>query len=183
MWAIIGSSGFEQFDEFEVIENLPRETPFGLCSNGLQKIKVHGKTFLFLPRTSAGENVLPSNIKNRANIYALKKHGATSILALSSVRSLRPELKPGEMVVPYQFIDRTKLPRYSTFCDDNLLAYVSLAHPISEEIANQIKKDAKFDFVTHYGQAYVCIEGPQFPTMLDAKCFQSMGAGVIGMTA
>jgi acetyl esterase/lipase/purine nucleoside phosphorylase len=183
MWAIIGSSGFEQFDEFEVLENLARETPFGLCSNGLQRIKVHGKAFLFLPRTSSGENVLPSNIKNRANIYALKKHGATSILALSSVRSLRDELEPGDMVVPYQYIDRTKLPRYSTFCDDNLLGYVSLAHPISEDIANIIKDSAKFEFRTHFGQAYVCVEGPQFPTMLDAKCFQAMGAGVIGMTA
>ena len=184
MWAIIGSSGFEQLDEGEVLETLPRETPFGLCSNGLQRVRLYGREFLFLPRTGAGENVLPSHINNRANIYALKKYGATAILALSSVRSLKRELKPGDMVVPYQYIDRTKLPRNSTFCDDDMLGYVSLARPVSERIAERMRSKAEnFDFACHFNQAYICIEGPQFPTMMDARCFQHMGGGVIGMTA
>ncbi|WP_119343226.1 alpha/beta hydrolase fold domain-containing protein [Facilibium subflavum] len=184
MWAITGSSGFESFDEFEILETLPRETPFGLCSNGLYRIKVGEKEALFLCRTGQGENRLPTKINYKANIYALKKYGATALLALSSVRSLNETLKPGDMVIPYQFIDRTKGIRQFTFCDDGLLAYVSLTHPISEEIANKIKEKQKdFDFAMHFSQAYVCIDGPQFPTMLDARCYQSMGAGIIGMTA
>ncbi len=184
MWAIIGSSGFEEFDEFEIIEPLPRETPFGLCSNGLYRIKVNDKEMLFLCRTGQSENILPSKINYRANIYVLKKYGATAILALSSVRSLQTIIKPGEMVIPYQYIDRTKGLREATFCDDGILAYVSLTHPISEEAANKIKQYKKnFDFPIHFGQVCICIDGPQFPTMVDAKCYQVMGGGVIGMTA
>lgn len=184
MWAIIGSSGFESFDDFEIIEELSRETPFGLCSNGLFKIKVEGIETLFLNRTGLEESILPHQINYKANIYALKKHGATSIIALSSVRSLRDELKPGDMVIPYQFIDRTKSLREFTFCEQGLLNYVSLSKPITESIAEEIReKKQEFDFDIHFKQSYVCIEGPQFPTIIDAKCFQSMGGGVIGMTA
>ncbi|GAB4222576.1 MAG: alpha/beta hydrolase fold domain-containing protein [Francisella sp.] len=184
MWAIIGSSGFEYFEDFEIIEELSRETPFGLCSNGLFKIKVNNQEALFLNRTGLNQNILPHQINYKANIYALKKYGATSIIALSSVRSLRPELKPGDMVIPYQFIDRTKSLREFTFCEQGLLNYVSLSKPITESIAEEIKaKKDDFDFDIHFKQCYVCIEGPQFPTIIDAKCFQSMGGGVIGMTA
>ncbi len=184
MWAIIGSSGFESFDEFEVIEDLPRETPFGLCSDGLQRVKVNGHEALFLCRTGREQHLLLSKINYRANIYALKKHGATSILALSSVRSLNEDFKPGDMVVPYQYIDRTKTSRNATFCDDNLQGYVSLTHPICEKAAEILKsKKSKFDFKIHFSQIYVCVEGPQFPTMADAKCFQNMGGSVMGMTA
>ncbi|MFC4891530.1 alpha/beta hydrolase fold domain-containing protein [Pseudofrancisella aestuarii] len=184
MWAIIGSSGFEYFDGFEIIEELSRETPFGLCSNGLFKIKISGEEALFLNRTGLDENILPHQINYKANIYALKKYGATSVIALSSVRSLRGELKPGDMVIPYQFIDRTKSLREFTFCDQGLLNYVSLSKPITESIAEEIRANKEaFDFPIHFKQSYVCIEGPQFPTIIDAKCFQSMGGGVIGMTA
>ncbi|API86867.1 alpha/beta hydrolase fold domain-containing protein [Francisella uliginis] len=184
MWAIIGSSGFESFDDFEIVEELSRETPFGLCSNGLFKIKVEGREVLFLNRTGLEESILPHQINYKANMYALKKHGATSIIALSSVRSLRDELKPGDMVIPYQFIDRTKSLREFTFCEQGLLNYVSLSKPITESIAEEIReKKQEFDFEIHFKQSYVCIEGPQFPTIIDAKCFQSMGGGVIGMTA
>ncbi len=184
MWAIVGSSGFESFDSFEIVEELSRETPFGLCSNGLFKVKIDGQEALFLNRTGLEQNILPHNINYKANIYALKKHGATSIIALSSVRSLREELKPGDMVIPYQFIDRTKSLRDSTFCEDSLLNYVSLSKPITESIAEEIReRKASFNFPIHFKQSYVCIEGPQFPTIMDVKCFQSMGGGVIGMTA
>lgn len=184
MWAIIGSSGFEKFDEFEILEVFPRETPFGMCSNGFYRIKVNDVEMLFLCRTGQGENILPNKINYRANIYALKKYGATSILALSSVRSLRHELKPGDMAIPYQYIDRTKGFRMSTFCDNGILAHVSLTKPISEEAANEIKKNQEqFNFSIHFEQISICIDGPHFPTMIDAKCYQSMGGSVIGMTA
>ncbi|MDE5018739.1 phosphorylase, partial [Francisella tularensis subsp. holarctica] len=80
---------------------------------------------------------LPHQINYKANIYALKKYGDTSIIALSSVRSLREDLKPGDMVIPYQFIDRTKSLREITFCEQGLLHYVSLSKPITESIAEE----------------------------------------------
>ncbi|MCF6767217.1 alpha/beta hydrolase fold domain-containing protein [Thiotrichales bacterium 19S11-10] len=184
MWAIIGSSGFEHFDEFEVIEELPRETPYGLCSNGLQRVRYQNQDALFLCRTGYEQNILPSHINYRANIFALKKYGATAILALSSVRSIQSTIKPGDLVVPYQYIDRTKALRECTFCDDSLLGYISLSQPISEEIAEKLKEiRAELDFQSHFSSVYVCIEGPQFPTMVEARCYQTMGGSVIGTTA
>ena len=184
MWAIVGSSRFECFDNFEIIEELPTETPFGLCSSGFFKVKIDGQDALFLNRTGLDENILPHKINYKANIYALKKYGATSIVALTSVRSLRDNLKPGDMVIPFQFIYRTKGLRDFTFCEDGLLNYVSLSQPITESIAKEIRtKKDDFDFSIHFKQVYVCIEGPQFPTIIDAKCYQSMVGGIIGMTA
>ena len=184
MWAIIGSSGFEQFDELKVIETLPRETPFGLCSNGFYRVEIDGIEALFLCRTGIGESWLPSHINYRANIYALKKYGATAILALSSVRSLQNGIRPGDMVVPSQYLDRTKGNRPSTFCDDGLLSYVSLSDPTSLEAAHALQlQQHTLDFTTHFDVGYVCIEGPQFPTRLEAYHYQQLGADVIGMTA
>ena len=184
MWAIIGSSGFESFDEFEVIEELPRETPFGMASSGFQRIKVAGMEALFLPRTGRDQNLLPSHVNYRANIYVLKKYGAKAILALSSVRSLQTACVPGDMVIPVQFLDRTKSLRVSTFCDDNLLGYVSLAEPISNQLAQKLHVNAdKFDFKMHFDATYVCIEGPQFPSIIEAKFYRGMGISVIGMSA
>lgn len=184
MWAIIGSSGFESFDSFEIIEEVSRETPFGLCSNGLFKVKVDGREALFLNRTGLEQNIPPHQINYKANIYALKKYGATSIIALSSVRSLREDLRPGDIVIPYQFIDRTRSLREFTFCEQGLLNYVSLSKPVTESIAEELRhKKNDFDFPIHFKQCYVCIEGPQFPTIIDAKCYQTMGGGIIGMIA
>lgn len=184
MWAIVGSSGFEHFEQFEVIETLSRETPFGLCAEGFYRVKVAEEEALFLCRNGEHSQQLPSHVNHRANIYAIKAHGANAMLALSSVCSVRDELCPGEMVVPYQFIDRSKGGRKVTFCEDGLLAYISLTHPICEKAANILKEQRDtFAFQMHFGQAYVCIDGPQFPTMIDARCFQAMGGGIIGMSS
>ena len=184
MWAIIGSSGFEHFDEFSVLEDLPRETPFGLCSDGLKKVSIAGVEALFLCRTGAQQQLLPSKINYRANIYVLKKYGATAILSLSSVRSLSTDYRPGDMVIPYQYIDRTKASRESTFCDNNIQGYVSLAHPICEKAANDLclHKD-NFNFHIHTDKTYICVEGPQFPTIADSMLYKRAGGAVIGMTA
>ncbi|MDE5031988.1 phosphorylase, partial [Francisella tularensis subsp. holarctica] len=77
--------------------------------------------------TGLGQNIFRHQINYKAYIYAIKKYGATSIIALSSFRSLREELKPGDMVIPYQFIDITKSLREFTFCEQGLLNYVSLS--------------------------------------------------------
>src|SRR5580700_5923149 len=92
MWAIIGGSGFEKFDGFEVLKTLPRETPFGLASTGLKRVRVGGKEALFISRHGEHHEALPSEINYRANIFALKAHGAKAVVSFSAVGSLRGEL-------------------------------------------------------------------------------------------
>ncbi len=183
MWAIIGGSGFEKFDGFVKKEELSRETPFGRSSSGIKKVEVKGTECLFLPRHGESHEDLPSEVNYRANIFALKKYGATKILSVSAIGSLEKELKPGDMVVPSQYIDRTKSLRKTTFCGDGVVGHVSLAKPVSPLFVEKLQGLAKkFDFDCHFNKTYVCIEGPYFSTKAESMSYKQMGANIIGMT-
>jgi 5'-methylthioadenosine phosphorylase len=183
MIGIIGGSGFEKFDDFKTIELLTTETPFGTASSGFKKVKVDQHEFLFISRHGDHHELLPSEINYRANIYAMKKMGVTKIISFSAVGSLQKELPPGDLVIPYQYIDRTKGLRKSTFLGEGLIGHVSLAKPICEVMANNFSAVAKdFDFNIHFKKTYVCIEGPYFSTMAESHTYRQMGADIIGMS-
>lgn len=183
MLGVIGGSGFEKFDEFETVQLLDRETPFGLAASGFKKVRVEGKEFLFLSRHGDHHEHLPSEINNRANIFAFKKLGARAIVSFSAVGSLQQEYAPGDLVIPYQYIDRTKSIRKHTFLGEGLIGHVSLAKPICEVMANRLIEIAKqLPFKTHFGQTYVCIEGPYFSTKAESNSYRMMQAQIIGMS-
>ncbi len=183
MLGIIGGSGFEKFEEFETISLLDRETPFGLAASGFKKVRVDGVEFLFISRHGDHHEHLPSEINYRANIFALKKNGATAIISFSAVGSLRKEFAPGDLVVPYQYIDRTKSLREHTFLGEGLIGHVSLAKPICEIMAGRLRDlIGGVEFKTHFGQTYVCIEGPYFSTKAESNTFRQMQADIIGMS-
>lgn len=182
MIAVIGGSGFEKFEEFTTVEKISIETPFGPHSSGLKKVKVENTEFLFLSRHGEHHELLPSEINYRANIYAFKKLGAKSIVSFSAVGSLQKDLAPGDMVVPYQYIDRTK-SRVSTFLGGGLIGHVSLAKPICEVMANKLQELVKpLAHTSFFGQTYVCIEGPYFSTKAESHTYRQMGANIIGMS-
>lgn len=183
MIGIIGGSGFEKFEEFKMVELLSRETPFGQTSSGFKKAKLDNTEFLFISRHGDHHELLPSEINYRANIYAMKKMGVTSLVSFSAVGSLAKEFAPGDLVVPHQYIDRTKSLRKSTFLGDGLIGHVSLAQPICKIMANNLESQkSKFDFKIHFGQTYVCIEGPYFSTKAESLSYRQMGAQIIGMS-
>lgn len=182
MIAVIGGSGFEKFDEFTTIEKISIETPFGPHSSGLKKVKVDGTEFLFLSRHGEHHELLPSEINYRANIYAFKKLGASAIVSFSAVGSLQKDLSPGDMVVPYQYIDRTKA-RAHTFLGGGLIGHVSLAKPICENMAQRLQELVKpLSHNSFFGQTYICIEGPYFSTKAESHTYRQMGANIIGMS-
>lgn len=181
MYAVIGGSGFEKFDDFETIEDLDRETPFGLASSGLKRVKVMNKEFLFISRHGAHHEHLPSEINYRANIFSLKKHGAKGIISISAVGSLDKNIAPGDLVIPHQYIDRTKGIRQSTFLGEGLIGHVSLAQPICLKMEENIRT-LTLDFKTHFSKTYVCIEGPYFSTKAESLSYRQLGADIIGMT-
>lgn len=183
MLGIIGGSGFEKFEEFETVALLDRETPFGLAASGFKKVRVDGVEFLFISRHGDHHEHLPSEINYRANIFALKKHGAKAIISFSAVGSLQKEFAPGDLVVPYQYIDRTKSLRQHTFLGAGLIGHVSLAKPICEVMAGRLRElIAGSEFKTHFGQTYVCIEGPYFSTKAESNTYRQMNADIIGMS-
>jgi 5'-methylthioadenosine phosphorylase len=183
MWAVIGGSGFEKFDGFEVIEELDRETPFGRASSGLKKVEINGESCLFLSRHGASHELLPTEVNFRANIFALKKHGASKIISFSAVGSLRSELKPGDMVVSTQYIDRTKGIRKHTFCGEGLVGHMSLAKPVCLSMTEKFKELCQGrSWDCHFEKTYVCIEGPNFSTIKESELYRQFNADIIGMT-
>jgi 5'-methylthioadenosine phosphorylase len=183
MWAIIGGSGFEKFDGFETIKALPRETPFGLTSSGFKKVRVNGKEALFISRHGEHHEVLPSEINYRANMFALKAHGARAVVSFSAVGSLQEPYAPGDMVIPLQYIDRTKGIRKHTFCGEGIVGHMSLAYPVCQELAKRVDQFAKSEGVkSHLGGTYVCIEGPNFSTLSESLSYRDLKADIIGMT-
>ena len=183
MYAVVGGSGFEKFDDFKLVEELGTMTPFGRTSSGLKKVKIGETECLFLSRHGTHHELLPSEVNYRANIYALKKYGAKAILAFSAVGSLRKEFKPGDMVLNTQYIDRTKGLRAHTFLGQGLVGHVSLAKPVCPDLVSRIQQlSSKYNFDCHFGQTYICIEGPYFSTQSESNSYREMGADIIGMT-
>lgn len=191
MWAIIGGSGFEKFDGFKTLETLSKETPFGRASSGIKRVEIAGVECLFVSRHGEHHELLPSEVNFRANIFALKKYGAKSVVSFSAVGSLRKELKPGDMVVPHQYIDRTKGLRKHTFCGHGLVGHMSLAKPVCESMVDKLQEltkrttgqmttDKSWD--SHFKKTYVCIEGPNFSTIAESEHYRKLGADIIGMT-
>ena len=183
MIAVIGGSGFEKFDGWEVVSALDRETPFGPCSSGFKKARVDGREFLFLSRHGEHHELLPCEVNYRANVFALKKHGATSIVSFSAVGSLEQACKPGDLVVPSQYIDRTKSQRKHTFCGEGVIGHVSLAHPVCDVMTGELKQAPSLKNVdAHFGKTYVCVDGPYFSTQAESHSYIQMRAHIIGMT-
>lgn len=183
MLGVIGGSGFEKFDEFENLTSLERETPFGPAASGFKKARIKGQEFLFMPRHGEMHELTPSEINYRANIFAMKKNGAEAIVSFSAVGSLEKTCKPGDLVIPNQYIDRTKSLRAHTFCGHGLVGHVSLAKPVCGIMAarcSNIASHHPFDF--HTSKTYVCVEGPYFSTQAESHSFRTLGAHIIGMT-
>ena len=180
---IIGGSGLYAIDALEEAQWIAVDTPWGAPSDELLIGRLHGIRFVFLPRHGRGHRIPPTEINARANIDALKRLGATDLLAISSVGSLREELPPGRFAVVDQFIDRT-VARPASFFGTGLVAHVSLADPtcprLSAFAAAAIEAAGS---APSTGATYLAMEGPQFSTRAESRMYRQWGADIIGMTA
>ena len=180
--AVLGGSGLYEMDGLSNVTEIEIDTPFGSPSDRIVKGMLGQTTLLFLPRHGRGHRVPPHQINYRANIAALKIAGATHLVSVSAVGSMKHEIAPGHLVCVDQFVDLTK-KRASTFFDD-AAAHVSFSDPVCRDLAAALGTacDAAGANV-HRGGAYVCIEGPQFSTRAESMIYRSWGVSVIGMTA
>jgi 5'-methylthioadenosine phosphorylase len=179
---IIGGSGLYQIDELENVEKITLETPFGDPSGKYVLGTLEGKRVAFLARHGKGHTILPSELNFRANIYGFKTLGVEYILSASAVGSLKEDIHPLDVVIPDQFIDRTR-GRISTFFGNGLAAHVGFAHPFCSILSERIRKAGEATGASiHRGGTYVCMEGPQFSTLAESNLYRSWGGAVIGMT-
>ncbi len=136
----------------------------------------------FLARHGRGHRLLPSELNFRANIYGFKTLGVERILSASAVGSLKEDYRPLDIVVPDQFLDRTR-GRISTFFGRGLAAHVSFAHPVCGPLSRTLADSAaRVGATVHRGGTYVCMEGPQFSTLAESMLYRSWGMDIIGMT-
>jgi 5'-methylthioadenosine phosphorylase len=179
---IIGGTGLYQVEGFADVREVTVETPFGPPSDSLMVGSLDGRRVAFLPRHGRGHRILPHELNFRANLFAMKKLGAEWILSVSAVGSLKERYEPRHVLVPDQFIDRTRR-RESTFFGRGLVAHVAFAHPFCRNLS-KVMADACADAgaTYHVGGTYVCIEGPQFSTLAESELYRSWGADIIGMT-
>ncbi|GFO60468.1 S-methyl-5'-thioadenosine phosphorylase [Geomonas silvestris] len=180
---VIGGSGLYEMEGMTDIKQVTVDSPFGRPSDDYITGMLDGVPMVFLPRHGKGHRFTPSEVNYRANIYGMKKLGATRIISVSAVGSLQEEIVPGHIVIPDQFIDRTRGSRKDTFFGNGIVGHVQFADPVCAELSEKLYQAAQAAGATvHKGGTYVCMEGPAFSTRAESHLYRSFGASIIGMT-
>jgi 5'-methylthioadenosine phosphorylase len=200
---IIGGTGLYQLEGFTRQKWVKVRTPFGPPSDDLLAGKLAGRNVVFLARHGRGHRLLPGELNHRANIWAMKKLVVAWIISVSAVGSLQEKYKPCDIVVVDQFLDRTKRAFEHTFFGRGIVAHISFAHPICEELRQILLKVGRDELhesqnsppkkngdsqssslrnTIHDGGTYVNMEGPAFSTRAESLTNHRLGYDVIGMT-
>ncbi|MEM3673789.1 MAG: S-methyl-5'-thioadenosine phosphorylase [Candidatus Bathyarchaeia archaeon] len=178
-FAVIGGTGFEKL--FKDIKETRVRTPYD--ATPLVYIgEVYDKKVVFLPRHGPKHLTPPHKINYRANIYALYKLGVERILAVNAVGAINRNFKPGDIVVPHDFVDFTKL-RYTTFYDEAPVTHIDVSIPYCPEIRKLMIETTNSMGIRMWDRAVlVCTEGPRFETPAEIEMFRRLGCDIVGMT-
>ena len=180
---IIGGSGFYHIDGIKNVKKVKVKTPFGDPSSEFMVGELDGKEVVFLARHDKGHRLLPSEINYRANIYGMKKLGVERIISVSACGSLKEELKPLDIVIPLQFMDRTNYGREMTFFGNGIVAHIPFAEPTCPHLSKALyDAGCNAGATMHLGGTYINMEGPQFSTKAESYLYRSWGMDIIGMT-
>lgn len=180
---VIGGSGLYEMEGLTDVKEEVVSTPFGEPSDAYITGSLNGVKLVFLPRHGRGHRYLPSEVNYRANIYGMKKLGVGQIISVSAVGSLKEEIAPGHIVIPDQFIDRTKGVRRDTFFGNGVVAHAGFADPVCATLSDTLELAAKSaGAIVHRGGTYICMEGPAFSTRAESFMYRGLEAAVIGMT-
>ena len=181
--AVIGGSGLYKIDELTDVEEISVSTPFGKPSDNIMVGTLHGTRIAFLPRHGRGHFLTPSEVPYRANIFALKKLGASYIVSVSACGSLREDYEPGQIVIPDQLVDFTKGKRDMTYFGRGLVAHIGVPNPFSPELSEALGEAASaVGGEIHKGGCFITIEGPRFSTKGESNLYRGWGMSIVGMT-
>lgn len=179
---IIGGTGLYQLEGMTGVEEIRIKTPFGDPSDAIILGEIEGVKLAFLPRHGRGHLISPTDIPARANIYALKTLGVEWILAVAAVGSLQEKIRPLDIVIPDQIIDRTFL-RQNTFFGGGIVGHVAFAEPFCPVLRDILYNSAReLKIRAHDGGTCIVMEGPQFSTKAESELYRSWKADVIYMT-
>ncbi|MCY1721024.1 S-methyl-5'-thioadenosine phosphorylase [Prolixibacteraceae bacterium Z1-6] len=183
--AIIGGSGLENPAILKNPEDVSVETPYGNPSSGFKCGKIGGVDVAILSRHGRDHSIPPTQINNRANLWAIKELGCTHILVTTACGSLREKIGRGDIVIPDQFIDFTRF-REITFIEkfeNGQLHHTPMADPFNGYLREKIIENAtELKLNYHSAGTVVTIEGPRFSSRAESNMFRTWGADVINMS-
>jgi 5'-methylthioadenosine phosphorylase len=186
---IIGGSGLYHLEGFTDQKWVKVKTPFGAPSDDFLTGALAGREVVFLPRHGRGHRILPSELNHRANLWAMKKLGVAWVMSVSAVGSLQKKYRPCDIVLPDQFLDRTKRDFEHTFFGRGIVGHIAFADPICEELrqillkaGKDVLRKSRSKSAIHDGGTYVNMEGPAFSTRAESITNHRLGYDVIGMT-
>jgi 5'-methylthioadenosine phosphorylase len=179
---VIGGTGLYQLEGMTGVREVKVKTPFGDPSDAIILGEIDGVKLAFLPRHGRGHPISPSEIPSKANIYAMKSLGVEWILSVATVGSLQERIRPLDIVIPNQIIDRTFL-RQDTFFGRGIVGHVAFADPFCPILGDILYNSAReLKIRAHDGGTCIVMEGPQFSTRAESELYRSWGADVIFMT-
>ena len=180
---IIGGSGLYHIEGFTRQKWMKVKTPFGAPSDEFLTGSLAGREVVFLPRHGRGHRIMPSELNHRANLYGMKKLGAAWIISVSAVGALQARHRPCDIVLPDQFVDRTKRSLEHTFFGRGIVAHIAFGEPVCAELRQVLFQCARAEGArVHNGGTYVNMEGPAFSTRAESLANHRQGWDVIGMT-
>ncbi|MFW6309578.1 MAG: S-methyl-5'-thioadenosine phosphorylase [Prolixibacteraceae bacterium] len=183
--AIIGGSGLENPDILQDAQSIRVATPYGNPSSDFMTGQIEGVEVAVLSRHGRDHSIPPSQVNNRANIWAIQQLECTHILATTACGSLKEEIQRGDMVIPDQFIDFTR-HRGITFFDkfkEGNLRHTPMADPFDKNLRTLLVESASaLGFAFHSSGTVITIEGPRFSTRAESKMFRTWGADIINMS-
>jgi 5'-methylthioadenosine phosphorylase len=180
---IIGGTGLEGAlsDRMGNIKYYNVTTPYGRPSDRIMVGRIGKRKAAFINRHGPGHKLCPGDIPYAANIYAMKKLGVRTLIATAAVGSLRQAIRPGDLVLVSQFIDRTS-KRQNSFFVDLAAVHCEMSEPVCRRLSGAIFAEAG-NLRIHSKATYVCIEGPAFSTRAESLMHRKWGADLVGMTA
>ncbi len=182
---VLGGSGIYEMNSLKNIKELNIETPYGKPSDTIVLGTIGDIEIIFLARHGRNHTLAPTEIPYKANIWAMRSLGVRWILSLSAVGSLQEQIKPLDIVIPNQFIDRTH-QRPLSFFTDGVVAHVTMADPfchiLSRLLTEETEKLLPRERQVHQGGIYLAMEGPAFSTRAESQLYRDWGCSIIGMT-
>lgn len=183
--AIIGGTGLEDPSILKNPREIEIDTPFGKPSSSFKAGEIEGVEVFILSRHGRDHSIPPTQVNNRANIWAINELGCNHILATTACGSLREEIQRGDIVILDQFIDFTRhrpVTLHENF-EEGDLKHTPMAEPFSNELRNiLIEKADELKLKFHPRGTVITIEGPRFSTRAESKMFRVWGADVINMS-
>lgn len=183
--AIIGGSGLENPAILQNSTEVKIETPYGATTSDFRCGTINGREVAVLSRHGRHHTIPPTQVNNRANIWAIRELGCTHILATTACGSLREEIGRGDFVVLDQFIDFTRhrtVSFYESF-EPREMKHTPMADPFDGYLRAKIIEAASgINMSVRPHGTVITIEGPRFSTRAESNMFRIWGADVINMS-